>query len=179
MVSVNGRRTGPAVSACDRRVLPGQSAPVPIVIDDVSRIFVAHETLAPPMSKTPGPIPDDVKRFIVEHIDSVPALEALLLMRKNPERRWTAAMLTAELYMDSRQVEPLLAALCARGLCAAGTDTETTFFWRPATQDLAVALERLAAVYQWHLVPITNLIHQKPSASVRGFSDAFRLRGKE
>jgi hypothetical protein len=125
------------------------------------------------------PIPDDVRRFIVEAIDSIPMLEALLLMRRQPERRWTTGMLAAELYMEPRQVAPFLADLVARGLCGMVENSEPLYVWKPATPELAQALERLADVYARHLVAVTNLIHSKPRASVRGFSDAFRIRGTE
>ncbi|MGH7313383.1 MAG: hypothetical protein ACREJV_09435 [Candidatus Rokuibacteriota bacterium] len=125
------------------------------------------------------PIPDDVSRFITDYIDSVPALEALLLMRKSPARRWTPAVLAAELYMDTSQVAPLLADLSGRGLCGSEEGAEPVYFWRPASPELAAALERLADVYGRYLVAVTNLIHGKPRPSVRGFLDAFRLRGNE
>ncbi|HXH83546.1 MAG TPA: hypothetical protein VNN07_11535 [Candidatus Tectomicrobia bacterium] len=128
---------------------------------------------------TGGPIPDDVRRFVVEYIDSVPALEALLLMRKSPCRRWTAAMLAAELYMEPQHVKPILADLSGRGLCGTEEGVDAVYFWRPATPALDEALGRLADVYARYLVPVTNLIHSKPRPSVRQFSDAFRLRGNE
>lgn len=128
---------------------------------------------------TGGPIPDDVRRFTVDHIDSVPSLEALLLMRQSPDKHWTAGMLAAELYMDPRRVAPLLADLAGRGLCRAVPGAEASYQWGPASAELAAGLERLADVYRRHLVPVTNLIHEKPRPSVRGFSDAFRLRGNE
>jgi len=126
-----------------------------------------------------APIPDDVRRFIVEAIDSIPALEALLLMRRDPGQHWTTGMLAAALYMEPKQVAPFLSDLASRGLCGTADNSEPRYFWRPATPDLAQALDRLADVYARHLVAVTNLIHSKPRPSVRGFSDAFRIRGTE
>jgi hypothetical protein len=125
------------------------------------------------------PVPPDVRRFIVGYIDSVPALEALLLMRKEPLRRWTAAMLAAELYMKPQDVKPMLVDLAARGLCAADEGADPGYVWRPATPELEGLIERLADVYARYLVPVTNLIHGKPRQGVRSFSDAFKLRGQE
>lgn len=126
-----------------------------------------------------NPIPEEVRRFVLDHIDSVPALEALLIMMRNRETRWTAEAMAAELYMDRRTVAPFLADLGVRGLCGSQPGEEPAYYWRPATPELADSLEQLAEVYAKHLVPVTNLIHSKPRASVRGFSDAFRLRGAE
>jgi hypothetical protein len=36
------------------------------------------------------PIPDDVREFILGHIDSIAQLEALLLLRRNPSTTWNA-----------------------------------------------------------------------------------------
>ena len=129
--------------------------------------------------KSSSPIPEEVRRFILDYIDSVPALEALLIMMRNREKHWTAGAMAAELYLDPRTVAPFLADLSARGLCGSQPGEEPVYVWRPATRDLADSLEHLARVYAKHLVPVTNLIHGKPRASVRGFSDAFRLRGSE
>ena len=79
------------------------------------------------------PIPADVRRFLVEHIDSVPALEALLLMRGSPGRRWTVTMLAGELYMRPQEVRPILVELSARGLCGSGGGDEPVYWWQPST----------------------------------------------
>jgi hypothetical protein len=125
------------------------------------------------------PIPDETRRFIVEYIDSVPALEALLLMRRNPEREWTVATLATELYSEPRRIGPILAELFGRGLCRSREEGETRYSALPPTSALARSLDQLADVYAHHLVAVANLIHSKPRPSVRGFSDAFRLRGNE
>ena len=132
----------------------------------------------PVNASSSGPIPDDIRRFIIDYIDSVPALEALLLMHRKPEQDWSVVMLAAELYMDARDVEPILADLSHRGLCTSRQGKEP-YRWGPATSELTDFLHRLAAIYSRHLVPVTNLIHSKPSASVRGFPAAFRLRRDE
>jgi hypothetical protein len=126
-----------------------------------------------------SPIPDDVRRFINDYIDSVPALEALLLLRKRPAQRWTPAELAAELYIDVRMVTVMLAELHARGLCGTEAGAEPQYVWRPSSPQLAEAIDRLADLYGRYLVAVSNLIHGKPRPSVRGFSDAFRLRPKE
>jgi hypothetical protein len=128
---------------------------------------------------TSDPLPDDVRRFLVAHIDSVPALEALLLMRKSRGHRWTTAGVAAELYMRPQDVAPILADLSARGLCASGGGDPPEYWWQPATPDIEALLERTTEIYTRYLVPVTNLIHSKPRASVRQFSDAFRLRSTE
>jgi hypothetical protein len=117
-----------------------------------------------------------VRNFIITYIDSVPALAALLLMRRSPERRWPPISLAEELYMEPLRVASVLVDLAARGLCAADGDPPQ-YFGMAATPELGVQIDRVADAYGKYLVAVTNLIHSKPRPSVRGFSDAFRLRG--
>ena len=45
-------------------------------------------------------IPDEVRRFLLGAIPSVPHLEALLLVRAEAVEPWTAALLARRLYID-------------------------------------------------------------------------------
>jgi len=40
-----------------------------------------------------GVIPEDVKQFIIQHIDSIAHLEGLLMCRADPQKAWSAAIL--------------------------------------------------------------------------------------
>ena len=116
-------------------------------------------------------IPADVREFIIDHIDSIAQLEALLLLVHKNER-CTAANVAAQLYIDENQAKAILAGLCNAGL-AGCTDEIYWFNSEPPGQRELV--ERLAALYSSHLIPVTNLVHSKP-AGVRAFAAAFRLR---
>jgi hypothetical protein len=48
-------------------------------------------------------IPDDVARFIIEKIDSVAQIEALLLLRDNSQQQWDVAAVAKRLYIDDEQ----------------------------------------------------------------------------
>ena len=126
-----------------------------------------------------SPIPEDVQRFIIEYIDSVPALEALLLMRRIRDREWTVSMLAHDLFVEPQRVAVVMSDLVGRGLCGMRKAEEPLYFWGPATVAIAERLEHLAAAYATHLIAVTQVIHEKPRPSVRGFSDAFRFRGRE
>lgn len=118
-------------------------------------------------------IPEHVRRFIVEAIDSVPELEALLLLRAHPDRRWSAEEAGARLYVSTTMASHLLNALAGRGLLA--RDGEQ-YRYAPAQPELDAVVADLAATYATRLITVTRLIHAKPAASVRQFADAFRLR---
>ena len=117
-------------------------------------------------------IPPDVREFILAHIDFIAQLEALILLAKQPEVRWTAFGVAGHLYIDESYAKPVLDRLCDNGLlrCSEGA------FWfngDPPGQREIVA--KLSSLYARHLIPVTNLVHAKPSAA-RAFAAAFKLR---
>jgi hypothetical protein len=56
-------------------------------------------------------IPEDVAQFIIEKIDSVAQLKALLLLRDNPQQQWDVAAVAKRLYIDDEQASKVLARL--------------------------------------------------------------------
>ena len=117
-------------------------------------------------------MPEDLRDFILGHIDSIVQLEALLLLRRNPNEDWDAAKTAKRLYASEQEVADVLARLCADGLliCSYGI-----YRYGCASVELERMVDRLAEVYAHHLIPVTNMIHTKPSR-IREFADAFKLR---
>ena len=117
-------------------------------------------------------VPPDVRAFILTHIESIAHLEALLLLGHQPDQRWTASSVAAHLYIDEGQAKTVLDQLCSAGLLAC-RDGE---FWfngdQPGQREI---VEKLASIYARHLIPVTNLVHSKPSGA-RAFAAAFKLR---
>jgi hypothetical protein len=125
------------------------------------------------------PIPNDVKQFILERIDSIAQLEALLLLRGSPNEEWGAQKVAKRLYISEQEATSLLARLGAEGLIAFSNDKPPLCRYQPDSDDLAQVVDRLAETYTKHLVPVTNLVHSKPRTRVREFADAFNLRKDE
>lgn len=123
------------------------------------------------------PIPEDIRRFILGSIPSVPFLEALLLLRAEPEAPWDRDLVARRLYTSERAAEELLAALCAAGT-AVRTDAAGHAYYRfqPQTAELRGMIDRLADIYARHLVETANLIHSKLDRKAQQFADAFKWR---
>jgi hypothetical protein len=117
-------------------------------------------------------IPDDLGEFILRHIDTVAELEALLLLRGNPEVEWSAGETSKRLYIDEAAAAATLERLCAAGLLGHNAGR---YRYHGLPEDTARMVDRLADAYARHLVPVTNLIHRKPR-QIRAFADAFRLK---
>jgi hypothetical protein len=118
------------------------------------------------------PIPADVRDFILRHIDSVAQWEALLLLRANPGECWDVNKVAARLYTSEKEVAGLLAHLCQDGLVTANDGVYRYECASPEQRDI---IDRLAAIYSRHLIPVTNLIHGKPRR-IRQFAEAFKFR---
>lgn len=124
------------------------------------------------------PIPDDVRRFVLACIPSVPFLEAVLLFHGAPAREFALEAIAAALYITAERAQALLDALVAAGFVALAAGEGAAPRWRHAPRDDALAhgIDRLAEVYPKHLIAITNLIHDLNARSSQRFADAFKLR---
>ncbi|MBE7370053.1 hypothetical protein [Ramlibacter pallidus] len=125
-------------------------------------------------------VPDDVRRFLLTSVPSVPYLEALLLMRAEPHRAWDSFGVAGRLYIGEGQAQELLGLLKAAGI--AREDAPGRFTYTPASEDLHRTLEALAVTYSQNLVGVTDLIHSRVDKRAHQFAGAFRIRrdgGKE
>lgn len=123
---------------------------------------------------TDSGIPDQVRRFLLTAIPSVPHLEALLLLRAAPAVRWQAATLAQRLYVDDGRARVLLRDLIALGLAQSHADGSHAF--APRDRALAATVDQLATVYAQHVTEVAKLIHAKSDPKARQFADAFRWR---
>lgn len=121
------------------------------------------------------PLPDDVRRFVLTSVPSVPYLEALLLMRRDAVATWTSSQLASRLYVPVTQAAQLLESLETSGIAALAPGTEGAYSYRPS-QELAELLDRVAAHYASNLLAITDLIHSSLNRRANQFADAFRWR---
>jgi hypothetical protein len=117
-------------------------------------------------------VPDSVKRLVAERIDSVPELEAVLLLREHPDRDWTPSEAGQRLYVSTTVAAHVLAKLARDGFLASGA---AGYRYAPS-EELVQVVNQLAEAYSHHLVEVTRMIHTKPPASIRQFADAFRFR---
>jgi hypothetical protein len=121
-------------------------------------------------------IPEDIRRFVLTSIPSVPYLEALLLMRADPEQPWTRDTLARRLYVRDKVAEGLLAELCRSGMAAPSSSDADAYCYRPREDVLRERIDRLADLYASHLVDITHLIHSSLDRKAQQFADAFKWR---
>jgi DNA-binding IclR family transcriptional regulator len=119
-------------------------------------------------------VSDEVRRFILTSIPSVPFLEALLLLRSLPDRGWDSFQVAARLYTGENQALELLQMLLAAGMVTRAEDG--SFRYGPATPELGAMIEALASTYAQDLVGVTDLIHSRIDKRAQQFADAFRWK---
>ena len=124
------------------------------------------------MSKTR--IPDEVRRFILTSIPSVPYLEALLLLRAESARPWDSHRLAGRLYIGEGQAADLLQSMQQAGVTRRMEDGG--FSYGPAQPELQVLIDALADTYAHDLVGVTDLIHSRIDKRAQQFADAFRWK---
>lgn len=123
---------------------------------------------------------DDVRRFVLTSVPSVPYLEAMLLLRNEDSAAWDSKSLAQRLYMGEKAAEDLLSELHSAGIVrkvqdAPGErDDSAGYRYAPASDELRDKIDRLAEVYGTHLVEVANLIHSKTSKKAQQFADAFK-----
>jgi hypothetical protein len=122
-------------------------------------------------------IPEDIRRFVLTSIPSVPFLEALLLLRADPAQQWHTDALARRLYIRERMAHSLLEDLCTAGIAARCDEPATgCYYYQPSSDALGDRIDRLADMYAKHLVEVTVLIHSSLDRKAQQFADAFKWR---
>ncbi|HET9448139.1 MAG TPA: hypothetical protein VFO35_17870 [Steroidobacteraceae bacterium] len=120
-------------------------------------------------------IPERVLQFLAERIDTVPQLEAVLLLWENPQRQWSEEDLAARIYV-SRQVAATILQALHRQQLATAESAPVRYRYNPQWDASGEVLPEVAATYRRHLVPIATFIHSRASTAVREFARAFDLK---
>ncbi len=120
-------------------------------------------------------IPEDIRRFILTSVPSVPFLEALLLLRNEAVQPWDARQLAQRLYISEKTATDLLNGLQAAGFLQADPALPA-YSYKPQSAELTEMVDRVAETYARNIVDVTNLIHSNVSKQAQQFADAFKWR---
>lgn len=114
----------------------------------------------------------EIDRFLLAEIDSIPHLEAILLLWKSRPRHWSIEELSHSLYVPFDRTNAIAHDLERREVIV--VEQESCWYNPSYRHDWMIA--EVDRAYRRELVRITNLIHSKASPSVREFARAFRLK---
>jgi DNA-binding MarR family transcriptional regulator len=114
--------------------------------------------------------------FIFENIESVPQLEALMLLWNSRPVGWTLEELSSRLYVPAESVEALLRDLVRLNLIAKVEGAPVKYRYLAGAEQQDRLMAEVDLQYRRDLVRISTMIHSKASAAVREFSRAFRFK---
>jgi DNA-binding MarR family transcriptional regulator len=115
----------------------------------------------------------NVEQFIVDEIDSVPHLEALLLLWRNAPHACSAQQISEQLYIPHGEGAAIADDLHRRGLIEREGGK---FFYDTRSEERNRLLEAVDEMHRRELIRISGIIHSKASPGVRAFANAFRFR---
>jgi hypothetical protein len=120
------------------------------------------------------PLPDELRRFVLRSVPSVPFVEGFLIYRELAGAPLAIDTLAHRLYLPERDaaqiVEELRAARIVEPVPQSGGHR-----YAP-DPELVPVLDLLAHYYRARLVEVTALIHSRTGRMAQQFADAFKLR---
>ncbi|MGC1870260.1 MAG: hypothetical protein WA700_04815 [Acidobacteriaceae bacterium] len=118
----------------------------------------------------------DAYDFILQYIDSVPHLEALMLLWNSRPVGWTCEELATRLYLPSEKVGDLLRDLVRLQCVTESHSLPARFSYSRRSEAQDEMMRQVDAAYRRDLVRISTMIHSKASPAVREFARAFRFK---
>ncbi len=139
---------------------------------------VADRRLTEPGDMTPDDIPEPVLRFVRDRIDSVPHLEALLLLWSSADQDWTDEEIAHRIYVSRDSARTLLQDLARHQLIAPQPGGAIRYRYDPRWDESGELMGQVAQTYRRQLIRVATLIHEKASPAVRDFARAFDFKSK-
>lgn len=115
-----------------------------------------------------------VDQFILNEIDSVPHLEALLLLWNTRPKQWPVDEMAKALYVPADLAQRVMQELARRGLIATQAEPER-YSYVPQSDETETLMSAVDEIYRRELVRISRMIHGKAPSAVREFARAFRF----
>jgi hypothetical protein len=120
-------------------------------------------------------IPENVQRFIAQYIESVSALDVLLLLRAVPGKSWSAEEVGRALVTGEMAARTQLEQLRGLGIIS---DRQGAFSYPPDLPQ-AHTVDELAECYARRRHTVIGLIYGSSTRSATSLADAFRFRGRK
>src|SRR4051794_747381 len=102
------------------------------------------------------PIPDDLRRFILTSVPSVPFVEAMLLFMAKPGHALSVDEIARGLYMPRAAAQQVVEALREAQVVAADPAQPEEGRFAPASPELDAMLRSLASFYTRDLIGVTD-----------------------
>lgn len=114
-------------------------------------------------------IPDSIRKFIFNYVDSAEILDVLTLVAANPTERWGAERISMELRANAKSIEGRLRRLEQIGLLEREAGE---YAYRPSSQELGATAEHLIHLYGTMKHRILGLVFS-PIRQIQSIANAF------
>ncbi len=121
----------------------------------------------------------DPYEFILDKVDTVPHLEALMLLWNSRPVGWTCAELGSRLYIPLDKVGDLLRDLARMQLIAESSTEPAKYSYVSKMLEQDELMRMVDTAYRQDLVRISTMIHAKGSPAAREFSRAFLFKKRD
>lgn len=121
-------------------------------------------------------IPDVVRAFVAQNIESAELLETLLLVHSGADREWSPEEVARSIYTVPASATRRMEQLVEMRLASSSGGANPAYRFAPGTPTLREQVDALAAAYRANRVAVINLIYNRPPDPLRSFADAFKLR---
>lgn len=125
----------------------------------------------------PSSLPEGVRSFVLEKIDSVGHLEVLSLLSKDSSKTWTAEEVSQELRTNTSLASDQLEMLMGHGLLICIEKIKYQF--SPSDSEDLTRINELVKIFHDRRRVIISLIYSKPTERVRNLADAFKIRKED
>jgi predicted ArsR family transcriptional regulator len=122
-----------------------------------------------------GDIPESVRRFLARYIDSIERFEILLLLQRDPARKWAADEVGAALGIAPSEADRHLTKLFAFNFLDVQIHQDLFYWYSPRPQHLDREARAAAEAYARGRLAVLRQILEAPPETVRDFAEAFRL----
>lgn len=119
-------------------------------------------------------IPEQVKLFIYNYIESVEILEILLFLRINTDKWSSAEQINLELKTQTSSIAKRLAILKSYRLVEEHTTDQGHFIYSPSNAEIKSTVDLLAEEYKIRRYRIYELIFSQKN-NIKNFADAFKI----
>ena len=120
----------------------------------------------------------ELRAFLHSCIESIDQVELVMMLRGSD--RWrTAREVASEFRLSQSAARQSLETLTARGLLEVRVDEETSYRYRPKSEELGRYCDLLAQHYISSRAEVMGFVATNSRLSAKRFADAFRLRDTE
>ncbi len=120
-------------------------------------------------------VPESVRSFILQYVDSVELLQVLLLLHRKPEKAWTLEEVEHEIRSSQSAIQKRLNDLYSRKVLQK-EEGDSLHRFKPYSAEIAAEISAVADFNQTHGSRVIELIYSRQNETLMNFANAFKVK---